>query len=223
MATQRDKLIQKIRARPPEADFGDVRKLLEAFGWEQRRQTGSHVIFRDANGRGILTVPLKGGRRVKTKYLDIICERLGWTTGMATTTNGARKPLEHYLGLAYPFNVYADPEGGYVAEFPDLPGCVTQADTLQELIEMAEDARVGWIETVYEDGQDIPEPSYPEEYSGKLNLRLPRSLHRQLAESAERDGVSLNQHIVHLLSRGDAQARIERSLHDLEQRLQPAP
>ena len=42
-------------------------------------------------------------------------------------------------------------------------------------------------------GQAIPEPAPKEEYSGKFVVRLPRSLHRQLVESAEREGVSLNQ------------------------------
>lgn len=113
-----------------------------------------------------------------------------------------RKPLEYYIGLQYPFNVHADPDGGYVVVFPDLPGCMTQAEDLEELAPMAEDARTGWIETEYELGHDIPLPSHPEGYSGKFNLRLPRWLHRALAESAEREGVSLNQYVVSLLSRG---------------------
>jgi antitoxin HicB len=134
---------------------------------------------------------------------------------MRNTIKSTRQPLEHYLDLQYPFNVYADPDGGYVVVFPDLPGCMNQADTLDELFEMAEDARTGWIETEYELGHDIPLPSYPEEYSGKFNVRLPRSLHRSLAESAEREGISLNQYVVALLSRGDAQARVERQLQKI--------
>lgn len=74
------------------------------------------------------------------------------------------KPLEHYLSLQYPFNVLADPDGGYVAVFPDLSGCITQGDTLEELVAMADEARKLWIETEYERGNDIPLPSYREEY-----------------------------------------------------------
>ncbi len=131
----------------------------------------------------------------------------------------ARRPLDYYLKLEYPFVVYVDPDGGYVLEFPDLRGCITQADTLDELIKMAEDARLGWIETEYEEGHDIPLPSYPEEYSGKFNLRLPRWLHRSLAEAAHREGVSLNQYVVTLLSRGDAQHRIEHQLQGISLKL----
>lgn len=131
-----------------------------------------------------------------------------------------RRPLEEYLALQYPFNVIADPDGGYVIVFPDLSGCMTQVETVEEIPEMAEEIRTLWIESEYERERDIPLPSYPEEYSGKFNVRLPRSLHRTLAESAAKDGVSLNQYVVSLLARGDAQARIERRLDDLEGKLQ---
>lgn len=40
-----------------------------------------------------------------------------------------------------------------------------------------------------------------EEYSGKLVLRIPRSLHKALKEAAEIEGVSLNQYMLYKLSR----------------------
>ena len=136
-------------------------------------------------------------------------------TNMATTKIDTRKPLGYYVEFQYPFNVYADPDGGYVVAFPDLPGCITQVDGIEEVSAMAEDARIGWIETEYEQGNDIPLPSHPEEYSGKFNVRIPRSLHRSLAEAAEKQGISLNQYVVALLSRGDAQARLENHLQEI--------
>jgi antitoxin HicB len=138
-------------------------------------------------------------------------------TDMSTLT--ARKPLDFYLTLAYGMVVTPDPDGGYVIEFPDLPGCMTQVEDLAEVAPMADEIRTLWIETEYERGQEIPLPSYPEEYSGKFNLRLPRSLHRTLAEAAERDGVSLNQYVSTLLARADSQARVERRLIQLERQL----
>ena len=131
---------------------------------------------------------------------------------MSTVT---RKPLAHYLALQYPFNVVADPEGGYVVVYPDLPGCMTQGETLEELVAMAQDARQSWIAAEYERGNDIPLPSYPEEYSGKFNVRIPKSLHRALAEASRREEVSLNQYVLSLLARGDAQYRVERQLEGL--------
>lgn len=127
----------------------------------------------------------------------------------------ADKPLEEYLALEYSFHVIADPDGGYVVVFPDLPGCMTQADSYEEIAVMAQDARTLWIETAYDHGREIPLPSYPEEYSGKFNVRLPRSLHRKLAESADQEGVSLNQYVTQVLARGDAQTKVERQLATL--------
>jgi predicted RNase H-like HicB family nuclease len=130
-----------------------------------------------------------------------------------------RERLEHYLGLRYPFTVTADPEG-YVITFPDLPGCLSQVDSLAEVSAAAAEASALWIETAYEQGLDIPPPSQPEEYSGKFNVRLPRSLHRALVEAADRAGMSLNQYVLYLLSRGDAQARLERRLEQLTQQVE---
>lgn len=124
-----------------------------------------------------------------------------------------------YMNLEYPFNVIADPDGGYVAIFPDLPGCMTQAEDLDDLIEMAEDARRLWIEIGLEDGDEIPLPSPPKTYSGKFNIRLPKSLHRQLVESANAEGVSLNQHVVALLSGSATLVSIERRLVRMDTRL----
>lgn len=129
--------------------------------------------------------------------------------------------LPDYLGREYPFNVIADPDGGYVIVYPDLPGCMTQVESVEEIPAAANEIRELWIGTEYEDGHEIPPPSYPEEYSGKFNLRLPRSLHRRLVESAERDGVSLNQYVMVLLDRNDALARVERRLAELDERRAP--
>lgn len=126
------------------------------------------------------------------------------------------KPLEEYLAMEYPFQVIASVDGGYVIRFPDLPGCVSQTDDLTDVGMIADEIRQLWIETEYEAGADIPLPSHAMEYSGKFNLRLPRSLHQTLAESADHEGVSLNQSVTTLLSRHDAQARIERRLEAIE-------
>ena len=133
---------------------------------------------------------------------------------MATKTS---KTLEEYLELNYPFRVDADPDGSYVITFPDLPGCMTQVEDVGEIGAAAEEVRRLWIMTEYEDAAEIPLPSYPEEYSGKFNLRLPKSLHRRLAALAEREAVSLNQLAVSLLAAGDAvsQAGIQEQKADL--------
>lgn len=74
--TRLERLIERIKTRPPEADFSDVEKLLEEFGYERKRQEGSHVSFKKPGERTII-VPLVKGRKVKRVYLDQICELLG--------------------------------------------------------------------------------------------------------------------------------------------------
>ncbi len=134
-----------------------------------------------------------------------------------------RQPVDYYLDLRYPVVVHQDPEGGYVAEIPDLPGCATQAETPAELFEMIEDARRVWIEATYEDGREIPLPRSDQVYSGRFVVRMPASLHRQLADAAEAETVSLNQYVVSVLSAGvslDLVARrVEERLDHLAERL----
>ncbi|MGQ9824819.1 MAG: type II toxin-antitoxin system HicB family antitoxin [Desulfotomaculales bacterium] len=110
------------------------------------------------------------------------------------------KSVEYYLGLPYRTVIYPSPEGGYAVEIPDLPGCVSQGETLQEALAMIEDAKLCWIADALEKGEEVPEP-LDESYSGRILVRTPKSLHRALAEKAREEGVSLNQYIVYQLSR----------------------
>lgn len=106
-----------------------------------------------------------------------------------------RQNTEHYLDLPYTIEIVRDEGDGYTGWFArvvELPGCMTQADTFDELELMIKDAMQAWIEAALDDEQIIPEPRSTESYSGKFVVRVPRSLHRELAEAAERDGVSLN-------------------------------
>jgi len=112
------------------------------------------------------------------------------------------RELTYYLSLHYPVTVHSDPEGGFVAEIEELPGCMTQADTLDEVFAAIEEARELWIRTAYNEGQDIPLPRDMEEYTGKFLVRIPRTLHRTLVHAAKQERVSLNQYVTSLLVAG---------------------
>ena len=106
--------------------------------------------------------------------------------------------VEDYLKLPYTIKVTRDESDGYTgwfAKVEELPGCMTQADTFDELGEMIEDAKRAWIESALEDGVEIPLPRKTEEYSGKFVVRLPKSLHKQLVETANQEGISLNTYV----------------------------
>lgn len=113
------------------------------------------------------------------------------------------KDLNYYMGLPYRIEIVREQEeGGYVLHCPELPGCITCGETVQEGLEMLEDAKKCWFTACLEDGVSIPEPARLEDYSGQFKLRLPKSLHKQLAQRSSEEGVSMNQYCVYLLSKG---------------------
>ncbi|HET8586564.1 MAG TPA: toxin-antitoxin system HicB family antitoxin [Candidatus Limnocylindria bacterium] len=128
-------------------------------------------------------------------------------------TLSQRKSLDYYLGLTYPYTVIPD-EGSFFIEFPDLPNCITQVETSDQIADMAEEIRTLWIETEYEAGETIPEPTPHSGYSGRFVVRVPRLLHRELAMAARRQQTSLNAYVIYLLSErtlaADLNARLER-------------
>lgn len=115
------------------------------------------------------------------------------------------KTLNDYMKMSYRMEIVEDKEeGGFVVSFPDLPGCITCGETLENAIANAADAKKTWIEAALEEGVEIPEPNCLQDYSGQFKLRMPRSLHRSLAEHSQREGISMNQYCVYLLSKNDA-------------------
>lgn len=110
------------------------------------------------------------------------------------------KDLNYYLELNYPFKVTPDPEVGWFAKIPDLPGCWGTGPTVQAAIRDTEVNKRIWIEMSLEDGSEIPEPRSDEDYSGQFLLRLPKSLHHALSEEAKWEGVSMNQYVVSLVT-----------------------
>ncbi len=111
------------------------------------------------------------------------------------------KTIDEYMKLPYRIELTPDnEEGGFTVSFPDLPGCLSVGETVEDAFRNAEDAKHEWILSAMEEGIAIPEPDAVENYSGQFKLRLPRSLHRQLALQAKREGVSMNQYCVYLLS-----------------------
>ena len=63
------------------------------------------------------------------------------------------------MKLVYPACFYLEEDGGYSVEVPDLKGCITQGDSLEEALQMAEDAALGWLLTSVEEGEELPNPS----------------------------------------------------------------
>ena len=115
------------------------------------------------------------------------------------------RTMDDYMNMNYRMQIVEDKEeGGFVVSYPELPGCITCGETMESAIANAQDAKKAWVQAALEEGIEIHEPDSLEEYSGQFKLRIPRSLHRSLAEHSKREGISMNQYCVYLLSRNDA-------------------
>ena len=115
------------------------------------------------------------------------------------------RTLSEYMALPYRMEVVEDAdEGGFVVTFPDLPGCISCGESIEAAVTNAMDAKKAWLKAALEEGISIREPDTLEDYSGQFKLRLPRSLHRSLSEHSKREGISMNQYCLYLLSKNDA-------------------
>jgi len=85
---------------------------------------------------------------------------------------------------------------GYRAFLIDIPAVESLGTTPEEAVADLEDAREEWFAFAQAKGIHIPKPdaafSQRVDYNGRVTLRMPRSLHQQVAQKAALEGVSLN-------------------------------
>jgi antitoxin HicB len=106
--------------------------------------------------------------------------------------------LERYAGLPYHLAVVREGEEKdslWTASVEELPGCTSRGKTADEAVAGVQEAMLEWIRAALEEGRAIPEPRSTASHSGRLLLRMPRTLHGELTRAAERESVSLNQFI----------------------------
>src|SRR5260370_14216805 len=115
--------------------------------------------------------------------------------------NEVMKDAEYYRSLRYGIALRKDDEGDWIARVEELPGCVAHGDSVAEALEHLEEIKTAWIDDAIESGETVPEPKAEDDLpSGKWLQRVPRSLHKGLAEIAEKEGVSLNQLVTTVLA-----------------------
>lgn len=106
---------------------------------------------------------------------------------------------------SYPFTIRPLAEedgGGYLIEYVDLPGVISDGETVEEAIRNGRDALQAAISTMKEFGDPIPKPGSAISASGQWRQRVPKSLHARLVERARQEGVSLNTLVTSMIAEG---------------------
>jgi antitoxin HicB len=123
-------------------------------------------------------------------------------------TDNNIRDLNYYLHLPYKLVIVPEEVGGFFAKIEELPGCMTQGETMDEVLRNIDDAKRLWLQTALEDKMEIPLPECLRDYSGRFVVRMPASLHRRIAALADKEGVSINQMVLSLLTENTAAAEI---------------
>ena len=110
---------------------------------------------------------------------------------------------DRYMQADYQVHLHREEQNGelyWVAEIPDLPGCIADGESPEEALRSLDEAKRLWVEAAIEEARPVPVPFQTEGYSGRILLRVPKSLHRRLAGRARLEDTSMNQLMVLLLS-----------------------
>jgi antitoxin HicB len=104
--------------------------------------------------------------------------------------------------VPYPVTLVRDEgdDADWVATIDALPGCSARGSSPDEALERVATAVTGWVDAARQEGKEVPEPKTAQSHSGRLLLRMPQTLHAELARAAERERVSLNQFITDALA-----------------------
>jgi antitoxin HicB len=132
------------------------------------------------------------------------------------------KNLNYYLELKYPLIISEGIENGepyFEAEIPELSGCGSFGETIEQALERLREAKELWIKARLKRGLPIPEPISEEDFSGKFLLRITPALHRKLAADAKNENLSLNQYIRKVLEERISLNAVLDRLNYLEQRM----
>jgi predicted RNase H-like HicB family nuclease len=114
----------------------------------------------------------------------------------------ADESVRNYLDLPYRIALTRDGEDEerpWRATIEEIPGCDARGSTPADAGDRILAALAEWVASARADGREVPAPRSARAYSGRLLLRMPQTLHGDLAEAAERDQVSLNAYINMLL------------------------
>jgi predicted RNase H-like HicB family nuclease len=111
---------------------------------------------------------------------------------------------------------WSDEDNGYIAAIPGIKALSAFGPTREKALSELNTAAEAYFEALQETGRSLPPQEKIISYSGQLRLRMPRSLHSALAGEAEGEGVSLNTHIVALLSERHMEKKLLNKIESIE-------
>jgi antitoxin HicB len=156
--------------------------------WRRPGRGGSHVIFSAQAGlhQAICGVGRRRGRH----------------QNQVRTTS--KRNLDKYQFTVRPLS--KEEGGGYLVEYPDIPGCMSDGETIEEAITNGREALLDCMEVFKDSGRKIPKPSIE---AAQWRQRLPRTLYSKLTKQAENEGVSINSLVTAIIAEaiGAKQAR----------------
>jgi len=91
---------------------------------------------------------------------------------------------------------WSDEDDGYIAVSPEFPGLSAFGKSLEDAIAEVRVALQLFMDSYSDEGLPLPKPQGLQTYSGQFRVRLPKSMHRQAAQLAIGEGISLNSFIV---------------------------
>ncbi len=136
-----------------------------------------------------------------------------------------RRSIDYYLNQKYRIEIIGIPEeegGGFAASLPQFgkTGIIADGDTIEEALRELETVKRLRFEDYIENGFDIPLPEEDilgQDVSGKILVRMPKFIHRDLVNEAKDNGVSLNSLINCLLASGLEKKRTVSHLDEMKE------
>lgn len=101
----------------------------------------------------------------------------------------------------YPISIkWSDEDEGYIASIPGVRGLSAFGKEPDKALSELKVAARAYFDSLKKAGKPLPVLEKASPYSGQLRLRMPKSLHAELSQAAENEGISLNTYLVSLLA-----------------------
>lgn len=107
--------------------------------------------------------------------------------------------------IEYPFEIRplsSDEGGGFLISYPDFSDCLSDGETVEEVLANGKDALKSTIAALKAKDLPVPAPNSGGVASGKFIARVPKTVHARLATRAKAEGVSLNALVLTFIAEG---------------------